>query len=236
LRSQVLDLLADDHDPLAAWEMALAWVRPGDLATYTAVLTPLASDLAQTGHPGLLLHALAAAEAIDDQGFRAEALAALAPFLPEPLLLQALATAQALPDREALAKAVTALTPHLPEPLRLRALEQTLQAASYCAELAVLAPHLPDALLTRALEVVLAIGNAGQRSAALAILAPYLSAMPAADLYSLWSRTLPRLASRTRSDLFADLRALLPVIIRLGGSQAVADTFQAIQDISQWWL
>jgi hypothetical protein len=56
-----------------------------------------------------------------------------------------------------------------------------------------------------------------------------------ADLYSLWTETLPLLARRTRNDLLADLRALEPVVARLGGPEAVAETFRAIQDVGRWW-
>jgi len=35
--------------------------------------------------------------------------------------------------------------------------------------------------------------------------------------------------------LLADLRALVPVILRLGGPQAVAEIFWAIQDVGRWW-
>ena len=36
-------------------------------------------------------------------------------------------------------------------------------------------------------------------------------------------------------DLLADLRALEPVVARLGGEEAIAETFHAIQDVGRWW-
>ena len=36
-------------------------------------------------------------------------------------------------------------------------------------------------------------------------------------------------------ELMADLRALAPVISALGGSEAVGETFRAIQDVGRWW-
>jgi hypothetical protein len=54
-------------------------------------------------------------------------------------------------------------------------------------------------------------------------------------LYPLWAETLPVLVSRTRRNLLSDLRALAPVIAKLGGAEAVAETFRAIQDVGRWW-
>jgi hypothetical protein len=51
----------------------------------------------------------------------------------------------------------------------------------------------------------------------------------------MWQETLPVLARRTRRDLLADLRALVPVIVALGESDAIAATFRAIQDVAARW-
>src|SRR5262249_7302394 len=73
------------------------------------------------------------------------------------------------------------------------------------------------------------------RTNALVALIPYLRTSAVSFMYPLWSQMLPKLASRTRHDLLSDLRALQPVILRLGGEQALADIFQAIQDVGEWW-
>ena len=66
-------------------------------------------------------------------------------------------------------------------------------------------------------------------------LVPHLTELPRPDLYPLWDETLPVLARRTRRDLLADLRALVPVIHALDGEAAIAETFRAIQDTARWW-
>ena len=73
------------------------------------------------------------------------------------------------------------------------------------------------------------------RSRVLRRLAPRLSALPVPTLDRLWRETLHVLASRTRPDLLADLRTLELVIAALGGSEAAAETFRAIQDVGRWW-
>jgi hypothetical protein len=124
--------------------------------------------------------------------------------------IQGLAFAQQIPELGRRAEALAALAEHLAEPQRGEALAQALEAAR-------------------------AIGSEGPRSEALAALALHLATRPASPLYSLWSQTLPVLASRTRKDLLADLGALVPVILRLGGPQAAADVYRAILDVGQWW-
>ena len=105
--------------------------------------------------------------------------------------------------------------------------------------LAALAPHLGpterDRALGEALEAARAIGNEGSRSQALAALAPQLAELTPATLSPLWSRTLRLLATRTRRDLLRDLIALVPVLAALGGAEAAAETFRAIQDVGRWW-
>jgi hypothetical protein len=84
-------------------------------------------------------------------------------------------------------------------------------------------------------------GNRGQghsesaRAEALAALAPRLAELPRPALYPLWDETLSHRARRTRPDLLADLRALVPVIHALGGEAAIAETARAIQDTARWW-
>jgi hypothetical protein len=39
----------------------------------------------------------------------------------------------------------------------------------------------------------------------------------------------------TRADLLNNLGKLAPIIVTLGGSEAVAETYRAIQDVGRWW-
>ncbi|RMD64661.1 hypothetical protein D6833_04075, partial [Candidatus Parcubacteria bacterium] len=164
----------------------------------------------------LLADALHAARGIEIESHRAEALAALAPHLPEEewpqVLAQALAAARSIRNEDDRARA-----------------------------LAALAPHLPESLLADALHAARSIRDEDDRARALAALAPHLAQLSCATLYSLWAGdndsegTLAFLAQRTRRDLLSDLRALQEVILALGGEAAVAETARAIMDVGRWW-
>lgn len=66
-------------------------------------------------------------------------------------------------------------------------------------------------------------------------LAPHLAQLPSSVLFTLWQKTLPLLARRTRADLLNDLRALGQGIVAMEGAEAVTETFRAIQDVGRWW-
>jgi len=72
--------------------------------------------------------------------------------------------------------------------------------------------------------------------------APWLARLPCSELYPLWREVLhsmvalpPPLCEPVRHDLFLGLQALLPVIDTLGGTEALMETFHAVQDVSRWW-
>jgi len=219
---------------------------------YALIVTSLCT-LARNIPPALLaalvekgiwpgLQGLAYARQIQEPELRTRALAALAPHLTEPLLREALEAARAIGDERSRSAALAALAPHLTEPLLRVALEAARAIANqWCRSqaLAALVPHLGpterDRALGEALEAVRAIGNEGDRPQALAALAPQLAELTPATLSPLWSRTLRLLATHTRRDLLMDLIALVPVLAALGGPEAVAKAFRAIQDVGRWW-
>jgi hypothetical protein len=162
-------------------------------------------------------------------------------------LEEALETARNITEIAFRLRALEALAPRLCEPLRsqcLECLEQTQEETRLprIRELEGLQlfwmtvePHLAEASLGQALKAARAIGDELVRLDALVRLAPRLSAQSPGALYPLWRQTLPILANRTRSNLLSDLGALLPIILRLGGAQAAAALFTAIQDVGRWW-
>ncbi len=244
--AEALPALAS-HLPPELLSQALAEARSIQDERYHArARAALAPHLPPALREQALSEALAATRNIRHEGRRSEALAALAPHLPADLLAKALDAARSIRNGRYRARALTALAPHLPEGLREQALTEALKAARSLPEkgrlgsprseaLGALAPHLPPGLLSEALEVTLGIRDARYRAEALSALAPRLAKMPAERLYPLWAETLPILARRTRPQLLADLRALAPVIHALGGQEAVAETFRAIQDVGRWW-
>jgi hypothetical protein len=69
----------------------------------------------------------------------------------------------------------------------------------------------------------------------LAGLTPQLTEISFPVFLPLWQELFKHLARRSRQELFFDLQALTPVIAKLGGEEAIADLFHAIQDVGQWW-
>ena len=242
------------HLPEPLLREALARVRslpPYQYQSQAKALARLLPRLAELGYPeealaGLLPRLTDLIDKYDDhptnERRRAEALARLAPHLPEPLLREALATAHA--------ETLAILLPRLAE---LGYPEETLRAARgiehdywQADALARLAPHLPEPLLRCALATARALPRRDGwgrsiRAEALVALAARLAAVPRRDLARLWLHEqdgfnlLHFLARRTRQDLLGDLCALGPVIATLGGEEAIVETFHAIQDVGRWW-
>ena len=126
----------------------------------------------------LLRVALEAARAIEDEWYRSQSLAELAPHLTEPLLHEALEAARAIADERYRSQALAALAPHLTEPLLHEALEAARAIGNEWIRsqaLAALAPRLEElGHPAKALEAARAIEGEWSRSQALAALVPHL--------------------------------------------------------------
>jgi hypothetical protein len=263
-----------------------------ELGHYRETLAELPLRLAELGH---LAEALVAAREVGDDHARAQALARLAPHLPEALkeqaLREALAVAWEIGDECDRAAALAGVGAHLPEALKEEAMQEALAVAqgiryelARARALAYVTPYLPESLRRQAVTAVLEcartkawawdftlegtltealawlvtrlaelgdykealstareIGDEHDRAAALAELARRLAALPRSVVASLWveaqdGATLLRFsARRSRPDLLSDIRALAPLIAALGGDEAIAETFHAIQDVGRWW-
>lgn len=79
------------------------------------------------------------------------------------------------------------------------------------------------------------IGDVWFRVKALAELTAHLTELPLTTVVPLWHGMLHLLAGRTRRNLLSDIRTVEPIIAALGGEEAVAETFRAIQDVGRWW-
>jgi hypothetical protein len=62
-----------------------------------------------------------------------------------------------------------------------------------------------------------------------------LATYPAADVHAFWSDAIHVVVTRTRSDGFRDLAALLPLVERLGGVAALDGVEAALERVSQRW-
>lgn len=194
------------------------------------VLRGLASRL-----PDVLPKALAAALALQDEYWRARTLTELAPHLPE-IVPGALAVARAIPDESSRAEVLSKLVPQLPDNLLSEALAAALaiENEGQCAKVLIgLAPQLPENLLSKAITAAFALQDEYCRAQALGELMSQLN--PAFINFSLWCEILHTLAHQSRQDLLANIPKFSPVIINLGGIQALAETAQAIQDVGRQW-
>jgi NTP pyrophosphatase (non-canonical NTP hydrolase) len=190
---------------------------------YALMITSLRS-LAENIAPGLLsalvekgiwlgLQGLAYARHVQDDEQRAEALAALAPYLDladrDQALREALEAAQAMERVWARPRALAALAPRLAELSHPAEALEAAQAIKYewprSQMLVALAPRLTESLLPKAWEVAQTIGETNYRSRALAALAPHLTepllhealkAARAIENERARSQTLAALASR----------------------------------------
>ncbi|WP_157910431.1 NB-ARC domain-containing protein [Pseudofrankia sp. BMG5.36] len=136
--------------------------------------------------------ALTYAQTKPDPEGRANALANLAPHLPDDLLAQALATATAIDHGRARVEALAGLAPHLPDEQRSPVLTQALAAATTIGNvlaqalaLALLAPQLTEKQRAEALAPALTAAFREQDSArtdlALEALAPHLPSVLLAE-------------------------------------------------------
>lgn len=73
------------------------------------------------------------------------------------------------------------------------------------------------------------------RMEAIEALMPYLLELPREQLYLLWRSIWGSVGEQSRDDLLWIIRDLSPAIAALGGEQAVAEVFYAIQDVGRWW-
>ncbi len=191
----------------------------------------------------LLGNALVAAREIGDRSL-SEVLIGFVPRLSESLLSNALAAVQEIGNSEYQADALVELIGRLAE---LGHYEEALTTAQKIeldwrrAEvLARLAAHLSEPerepVLQKALDIAQKLGWTSEGLAKdLVTLTSRLSDPPSATLHLFWHSLLPILARRTRQDMLANIGVLAPTIVTLGGEEAIAETFRAIQDVGRWW-
>jgi hypothetical protein len=142
---------------------------------------------------------------------------------------------------------LSSLAPNLYGSAKTDSLEAGLAAARSIVDddvrradsLVVLLPHLAEPrktqILGEALRAVSVVRAVSPRQDALRLLLPHLQALAPASLHVLWRDALRVFASRERKELFSDLRALAPVLSRLGGQEGVNTALDAIQQVRRWW-
>jgi hypothetical protein len=144
-------------------------------------------------------------------------LAKLWPYLPEErfaMVTEAVDVACSISDAHSRAQTLIGLASGLPE--------------EYL-------PRYRESLMREALSAVLTTGDSESQSGALAELILHMKTLPPRSLYPLWCQALHGLAIRSREDLLAALPRLAPVLIKLGGKDAITATARAILSAAQWW-
>ena len=111
---------------------------------------------------------------------------------------------------------------------------RAIQDESDCVKvLSNLASHLPETLLPIALDAVMAVQNEFYRADALSGMIPQLKSC--SFNFCFWKESLRILTYRDRKELLGDISELSSVIIELGGSEALAQTACAIQEVGRQW-
>ena len=96
-----------------------------------------------------------------------------------------------------------------------------------------LAPHLPETLWPEALAAARSIQSEDKRAKAFSTLLSELN--PSSVNYSLWKECLEILATNNRKVVLKNISQLSPIIMALGGKEALAEIALAIQDVGRWW-
>jgi len=197
----------------------------------------------------LVVEAAASVEELTYDGRRWSVLAALAPRFAAlgewEVAVQVLNSIRA-PNKHALAAAL--MVEYAPAYDRERLVEHALTLAKQAQgefeesedwwlgkALAGLVPNASNSQLEAVLELALNIADQGARDVALSAISTQLAHLKAPDAYRLWSRALHRSAEVSRADLLANLVALMPVTIYLGGAETVSEIARAIHDVGEWW-
>lgn len=136
--------------------------------------------------------------------------------------------------------ALASFAPYLPKEVLGQVLKVTQGFDSYgrARVLAHLPKHLSGELLYQALEIASKIEDTRHRAEAFESLKDrwlvWLEHDPAHGIQA-WQDNFQILASRPREDLLSDLSALASVIAKIGGIEAIVETFNATQDVGRWW-
>ena len=95
------------------------------------------------------------------------------------------------------------------------------------------APFLSPTQIVWALEYIVEKGTDGPE--ALEILAQLGESLPDESAFHLWSFVLSRRLLKPREELVPKIRAMVPVLVGLGGNEAAAELYNAVDDVGNWW-
>lgn len=175
---------------------------------------------------------------------RNESLTKVAPYISTKLWKDAIfAIQQKSKDKYQRVKRLSELFPYLPKAL-IQDLYISSEKIKFVDEriemLMNLANYLPSPkqrdALNEAVVITCAIEELDVRKRMLTKLTPNLiKNFDQETLYLSWCKNVHFLAHRTRRDLLSDLNAQQDMLFILGKEQVIVETFEAIQDVKEWW-
>lgn len=174
----------------------------------------LAACAPQREHGALLEQALIELAAIEGNRERALALAQVASFLPmetaRPLVERAIALV-IREDVEDWAPKDHVLLSWLPDDLKARVLVEMLR------------------------KVVVAIDDYKRRPHILISLVAFWAQLPIEEVYRVLQEVLPLFARGDRKQFLWDLHAIAPVVLKLGGADAIETVVEEVHRVMTWW-
>ena len=209
------------------------WARSGIISAIVSLL----SDSTE---------ALAISREINREDCLADALSSIAPRLANPQDALTLALDIQIPEYRYFA--LSNIAPLLPEHFRYDLLEDAIKMAheiedpwarataiSYIAPL--LSQHPGEEMILEITFESIAknVDDDCCRANSFSRIVEMISEEETTKSYPLWCRTLHTLARRTREDLLMDISSLMPLVMKLGGQDALIETAEAIKDIQKWW-
>jgi hypothetical protein len=239
-RAHVLSSLAEKLPSENLYSEALEITRQiQDKKNRAQVLSSLAEKLPSEN---LYSEALEIARQIQKESARAQVLSSLAEKLPsENLYSEALEIARQIQDEKNRAQVLSSLAKKLPsENLYSEILETVRQIRSEDSRanvLSSLVENLPENLYSEALELALQIQDEKNRAQVLSSLFNKMSlSQPKNEIYKMWLEIMKTTLSKLKRQEFQrNIGVLIPVIYKLGGTDAIMEIFTAIQDVARWW-
>jgi hypothetical protein len=178
--------------------------------------------------PALPREVFDAAQKMSDEQARAEVFASLVSYFPQEIRV----LVGTMEDHEALSRMIGALMGHeAVESLKLEMLKLE-EDKEFTEEYAL--KHLMN-MFKSVLQTAQATQNEKHRANVFSNFSVQSQSFPRSILYPVWEMVLLHISRNTRPQALADIAALMPVIFRLGGKNAVRDTFLVVQTISSWW-
>ena len=169
--------------------------------------------------------------------FATDLLIALVPQITEKHLPEAIDAAREIKSAQYRSEALISLAPYDPKLISeaIDAARETKNAQYRSEALSALAPYNPK-LISEAIDAALKIKAAQNRTKALSALVPQMIKLVTIEQLTLhWRDILHSYELNKRQDVLEVMAALTPVIVKLGGQDAVSEIVQVTQQVCHWW-